>query len=133
MPSIGGRGGPLSRQSGKITLSTFFLLFLIAGAVYLTLLYLPPWMAYRAMLGQIQEQADTAATTPDNQIMTHLMATVREWDIPITEDQIELKRTDTQVSISMQWDVTINLFGGQYQHVLHFAPSAETMVMPARR
>jgi hypothetical protein len=125
--------GPLSWQSGGVTLGTFLFLFLIAGAIYLTLLYLPPWMAYRAMLDQIQEQAGTAAITSDNEIMTRLMATAREWEIPVTEDQIELKRTDTRVSISTQWDVTINLFGGQYQHILHFAPSTEAMVLPARR
>jgi hypothetical protein len=120
-------------QSGGITIGTFLLLFLVACAVYLTLLYLPPWMAYRAMLDEIRAQAGTAAITSDQEIMTRLMTTAREWEIPVTEDQIELNRVGTRVSISMQWDVTIDLLGGQYQHVLHFAPSTGTTAMPARR
>jgi len=117
-------------QSGAITLKTFFLLFVMAGAVYLALLYLPPWMAYRAMLEALQDQIGTAAVASDNEISERILATAREWDVPITRDQIEIKRTDTRISISTQWDVTINLFGGQSQHVLHFAPSKETVVMP---
>jgi len=124
---------PSGNQSGGISIQTFLFLFLVAGTVYLILLYLPPWMAYRAMLDQIRDQAATADISSDHEIMTRLMATAREWEIPVTEDQIEIKRTDIKVFIGTQWDVTIDLLAGQYQHVLHFAPSTETMVMPASR
>jgi hypothetical protein len=120
-------------RMGRITLSTFIFLFLVSGAVYLTLLYVPPWMAYRAMQEVILEQAGAAAVSSDEEIIDRIMATAQEWKVPITKDQIEITRTDTRMSISTQWDVTINLFGGQYRHVLHFAPSTKTMMVPPAR
>lgn len=120
-------------RRGRITLSTLIFFVLVASAVYLTWLYVPPWMAYRAMLEVIQEQVGAAAVASDEEISERIMATAEEWKVPITKDQIEIKRTDTRMSISTQWDVTINLFGGQYRHVLHFAPSTDTMITPTAR
>jgi hypothetical protein len=129
-PSQGGAadrrcGHPACNRAGRITFGTFLFLFLTAGAVYLTLHYAPPWMAYRAMLEVIQEQVGAAAVASDDEISDRIMATAKEWGVPITKDQIEITRTDTGMSISTQWNVTINLFGGRYQQVLHFAPSTE--------
>ena len=118
-------------RSGRITLGTFFLLFLIAGAVYLTLVYLPPWMAYRAMLDAMQEQIGVAAASSDGELRDRIMATAKEWEVPITREQIAITRTETRIVISAEWDVPVNLLNGQYRHVLHFTPSTDTMVMPA--
>jgi len=120
-------------RSGRISLGTFIFLFLIAGAVYLTLLYLPPWMAYRAMMEVIQEQIGAAAVATDDEVSDRIIATAKEWEVPITKEQIVITRTETRISISTQWDVTINLLGGQFQQVLHFEPSTDTVVMPANR
>ena len=120
-------------RSGRITLGTFIFLFLIAGAVYLALLYLPPWMAYRAMMEVIQEQIGAAAVATDDEVSDRIIATAKEWEVPITKEQIVITRTETRISISTQWDVTINLLGGQFQQVLHFEPSTDTVVMPANR
>ncbi|MBI3621514.1 MAG: hypothetical protein HY208_04925 [Nitrospirae bacterium] len=119
-------------QSGGISIWTFLLLFLVAGAIYLTLLYLPPWMAYHAMLDRIQEQVHTAAVTSDEEITNRILTTAKEWELPVTEDDIEIRRSDTQIYIGTQWDVTINIFNGMYQDVLHYAPSTETTVTPRR-
>jgi len=125
--------GCVLNRVGSITLSTFIFLFLVAGAVYLTLLYVPPWMAYRAIQEVIQEQVGAAAVSSDDEVSDRIMATAKEWEVPITKDQIEITRTDARISISTQWNVTVNLFGGQYQHVLHFAPSTESPVVPTAR
>jgi hypothetical protein len=125
------RGNPACNRAGRITFGTFLFLFLTAGAVYLTLFYVPPWMAYRAMLAEIQAQAGAAAVMDDDEILTRIMATAKEWEVPITRDQIEITRTDAGMSISTQWNVTINLFGGRFQQVLHFAPSTERPAAPA--
>jgi hypothetical protein len=127
------RDGRVLDDSGRLTLSTFMFFFLVAGAVYLTLLYAPPWMAYRAMLEVIQEQVGAAAVSTDDEVSDRIMATAKEWEVPITKDQIEITRTDARISISTQWDVTVNIFGGRFQHVLHFAPSTETLRAPMAR
>ena len=127
------RGRVFRDQAGRITFGTFLFLFLAAGAVYLTLLYAPPWMAYRAMLEVIQEEGGASGVASDDEIGDRILATAKEWEVPITRDQIEITRTDTKISISTRWDVTINLFGGQFQHVLHFAPSTESVALPAAR
>jgi hypothetical protein len=113
---------------GRITLSTLIFFVLIAAVIYLALLYVPPWMAYRAMLEVIQEQVGAAAVSSDDEVGDRIMATARAWDVPITRDQIEITRTDGRMSISTQWDVTVNLLGGRYHDVLHFAPSTESPV-----
>jgi hypothetical protein len=121
-------------RAGRITFGTFLFLLLTAGAVYLALLYVPPWMAYRAMLAEIQVQAGAAALIDNDEILSHIMATAKEWEVPITRDQVKITRTETTISISTQWDTTINLFGGRFRRVLHFAPSMETAVTsPASR
>jgi hypothetical protein len=126
-------GNPAFNRAGRITFGTILFLSLTAGAAYLTLLYVPPWMAYRAMLAEIQVQAGSAALVDNDEILTRIMATAKEWGVPITKDQIEITRTDAGMSISTQWNVTINLFGGRYQQVLHFAPSTERPVAPVSR
>lgn len=130
----GNRRCVLARNyAGRISLSTLIFFVLTAAVVYLALLYLPPWMAYRAMLQVIQEQVGAAAVSSDDEVSDRIMATARAWDVPITKDQIEITRTAGRLSISTQWDVTVNLLGGKYQHVLHFAPSTESPVAPGVR
>lgn len=127
------RRGFVLNAGGRITLSTLVFFALITAVVYLALLFVPPWMAYRAMLEVIQEQVGAAAVSSDDEVGDRIMATARAWDVPITKDQIEITRTDGRMSISTQWDVTVNILGGTYQHVLHFAPSTESPVVPAGR
>jgi len=120
-------------DAGRITLSTLIFFVLTAAVVYLALLFVPPWMAYRAMLEVIQEQVGAAAVSSDDEVGDRIMATAKAWDVPITKDQIEITRTDGRMSISTQWDVTVNVLGGRYHRVLHFAPSTESPVVPAAR
>jgi hypothetical protein len=127
------RRGLVLNTAGRISLSTLIFFVLTAAVVYLALLYVPPWMAYRAMLEVIQEQVGAAAVSSDDEVGDRIMATARAWDVPITKDQIEITRTDGRMSISTQWDVTVDLLGGKYHHVLHFAPSTESPVVPAAR
>lgn len=120
-------GTPACNRAGRISFGTLLFLCLTAGAIYLTLHYVPPWMAYRAMQEALQEQVGAAAVTSDDEISDHIMATAEAWKVPITKDQIEITRTDAGISISTQWNVTIVLFGGRFRQVLHFAPSTGTM------
>jgi hypothetical protein len=134
--NVAGNRRPCSfvrHDAGRITHSTLIFFVLIAAVVYLALLYLPPWMAYRAMLEVIQEQVGAAAVSSDDEISDRIMATAKAWDVPITKEQIEITRTDGRMSISTEWDVTVNVLGGKHQHVLHFAPSTDSPVVPAAR
>jgi hypothetical protein len=123
----GGLDGPygiaLGNRSGRLTFGTILFLCLAAGAVYLALAYVPPWMSYRAMQEVIQEESGGGDVSSDDQISDRIMATAKEWGVPITREQIVITRTDGRISISTEWDVPISLFGGRFRQVLHYAPS----------
>jgi len=123
----------IGNRSGRMTFGTVLFLCLAAAAVYLTLVYAPPWMAYRAMQEVIEEEGGEPGVASDDEISGRIMATAKEWEVPITKEQIVINRTDSRISISAQWDVPIALFGGRFRQVLHFAPSTDSPVTPANR
>ncbi|HUJ78957.1 MAG TPA: hypothetical protein VLY45_01430 [Nitrospiria bacterium] len=127
------RRSAIVNRTGRITFGTVVFFGLVAGAIYLAVEYLPPWMAYRAMLEVMQEQVGAAAVSSDDEIIDRIMATAKEWQVPVAREQIIITRTDARLSISAQWDATVTLFGGRFQQTLHFAPSTESTALPANR
>ncbi len=113
-------------------MGTLIFLLLIAGGVYLAFNYIPPWIAYRAIRDQMLDQARTATLLTDQQIAAQVMVVAKEWEIPLTEQNVAVTRTENRLTIRAEWDVTINHFG-LYSHRVHFAPAVDEMILPIGR
>jgi type III secretion system FlhB-like substrate exporter len=127
-------GRPLfARHDGGIKPGTLVFLLLIAVVIYTAYGFLPPWMAYRAMKEQMQDQARTVSVIPDEEIVERVYATAKEWSVPIKKDEILVKRTESHLTIATRWEVAVDIFGGLYQYPLVFAPEVDELLLPISR
>jgi hypothetical protein len=122
----------VASRAGFMRLGTMIFLLLIIGGAYLVYVYLPPWIAYRALEDQMAEQAREARILPNEEIAARVWAVVKEWEIPVSQDDIVITRTDNRLYIRAQWDITIRHFG-LYEHRLHFEPAVDEMILPIDR
>jgi len=113
-------------------MGTLIFLLLIAGGAYLAFSYVPPWIAYRAIQDQMLDQARNATLLTDQQIAVQITVVAKEWEVPLTERDVTVTRTENRLAIRAEWDVTINHFG-LFPHRVHFAPAVDEMILPIAR
>ncbi len=119
-------------QAGGMKLGTLIFLLLVGGGVYTAFAYIPPWMAYRAIRDQMVEQAREAAVVRDEEIVDRIVIVANSWEVPLTEEDIVLTRSDGRLSMATEWDITIHHFG-VYDHQLHFAPAVDEFIVRVAR
>jgi hypothetical protein len=107
--------------TGRIKLGTLLGLLTAAGAIYLAVLLVPPWIDYFTFKSVMSEKAKDGNKLTNEEILKDLNASAKELNIPMEEKSVRINRQETQMSISAEWDDEIN-FIGDYGLVLHFSP-----------
>jgi hypothetical protein len=109
------------------SIKMFFGLFVIAAAVYLGAELIPPYFNQYEFQDAIKNEAtlDTYTTKTEDDIRTSVFRKAQDFDIPISQEQIQVQRQGLQgsgtVSIRAPYVVHVNLPG--YPLDLHFEAS----------
>jgi len=106
---------------GRIKLSTFLFLLIIAGIIYLSIYLFPPWMDYFTFKGLMSEKAKSGGSLPAEEILKDLKSSAKELNIPLKEGAIRINRQETEMSIAAAWDIEVTLVD-DYGLTLHFSP-----------
>lgn len=111
------------------TIKMFAGLFVIAAAVYLGAMLIPPFFDNYQFEDAVKNEAtlDTYSTKTENDIRTAIFKKAQDFDIPISEEQIHVQRQGLQGSgsivINAPYVVHVDLPG--YPMDLHFNVSTQ--------
>jgi len=106
---------------GKLHIGLFLFLALLAGGVYQGFQLAPYWMNAYEMKDFMVETAHTGQLASDEAIRRSVIAKAKDLGIELTDRDIEIHRSPTDLSISTGWDLDYNFFG-LYAHTFTFTP-----------
>ncbi|MBI2682800.1 MAG: DUF4845 domain-containing protein [Acidobacteriales bacterium] len=99
-----------------------FGLAVVVGGIYLAIMLLPPYFAnyqFQDDVSTIAKFSSVSMGKSDDDILADVMKKVKEHDLPIRSEQIKISHSERQITISVDYDVVVELVGGRTQ-VLSF-------------
>ena len=114
-------------ESGKSSIRGVFALVLIVGMVYFSMKFIPVRTAAYQFNDAIRDEVIYAGSrrTNDDQIMKDLLDRAVILGLPITREQIAIRRSGRKyIIIDASYTVTIELIGG-YKYDWSFSPHHE--------
>jgi hypothetical protein len=109
---------------GKLRIGLFLFLAMLAGGVYQGFQLAPYWMNFYEMKDFMAETAHTGQLATDEAIRRSIISKAKELGIELTDRDIEIQRSQTDLSISTAWEVDYNFFG-LYIHTFTFSPQVD--------
>ncbi|MGI9103738.1 MAG: DUF4845 domain-containing protein [Terriglobales bacterium] len=108
----------------KALRAIFGVVFMVA-AIYAVFVLVPPYFSNYKFQDVIAEEArvNTYTAKSENDIRESIFQKAKELDIPVTQDQINVRREGQTVSISVDYTVHVNL--PAYPLDLQFHPSSK--------
>jgi hypothetical protein len=120
------RSGDDVRRSRSIggygRLGCFLWLAFAALLIYAGIKIVPVKFASARFEDFIAEEAAFAGSKGNPQIIQELLSQARELELPVTKDQLEIKRTREAITIAAHYEVPIEFFFGQLRYVWSFDP-----------
>ena len=68
----------------------------------------------------MQEEAAFGSIRDPKQLQKELLAKAKELDVPVTEDNLTIKRTRENITIEAHYEITIEFFNGWKKYVWKF-------------
>lgn len=103
MKRFGGEGG-FSRFKALFWLS--FLGLSIYGAWVVA----PPWLAFWMLKTEVEDEAKIAHMYTNQALQKRILMKAHAWNVPITEDNLEIVRGRDFISIQVDYNVTFVFF-----------------------
>ena len=107
------------------TLKALFGLFVVVAMVYLGIKVLPPYFANYQFSDVIQSETEMNSYNQktEQEIRDGILKKARDLDIPLTSDQVKVQRLGSELAISADYTVHIDI--PVYPFDLHFTPSGK--------
>src|SRR5437870_9265855 len=104
------RGNQRARGSGRLGCIIWLaILGLIGYGLYKVI---PVKMATSTFYDFMEEEASFASIRGVPQLQKEILAKARDLDLPVTEENLIIKRTRESVTIEAHYEITIEFFGG---------------------
>ena len=81
-----------------------------------------PLHADPAFADFLQEEASFGSIKSPAQLQAEILAKAKEMDIPVTRDNMSVKRTRESITVEAHYEITIDFFNGAYKYVWKFDP-----------
>ena len=101
----------LGALRGEGRLGCFLWLLLVALLAYGGFKIVPVKFAASRFEDFIAEEAAFAGSKGNPQIIQELLSQAQQLDLPVTKDQIEIKRTRESITIAAHYQVNVEFFG----------------------
>ncbi len=107
------------------SLKALFGLFVVVAAFYLSWKVIPPYFSNYQFQDEIENQARYYSynVRSDQEIKETLVKKAHEYDIPLTTDQIKVQRVGSELTISADYTVHVDI--PMYPFDLHFTPETK--------
>ena len=110
------------RERGEGQLGCLVGLILLALAIFVAWKMIPVKVKNAEVRGVIVDEAKSAGTHSDDKIKAAILFKAREDDLPITEDDIKIRRVASEITVEVDYTVPVEFPGFTYQwHIHHVA------------
>ena len=110
------------RESGEGQLGCLFGLALLLIAVYVAWKVIPVKVKAADLRQTVVDEAKSAGTHNDGTIMKYILAKASDVELPVTEDNVKIKRRTNDITIDVDYVVPIEFPGYTYNwHINHHA------------
>jgi len=110
------------RERGEGQAGCIFGLVLLAIAIFVAWRVIPVKVKAAEVRQAVVDEAKSAGTHNDKVIMQNILAKAREDNLPVTEDDVKIRRGNNEITIEVNYVVPIDFPGYTYQwHVNHTA------------
>ena len=94
---------------GGSRLTALIYIFISIFVIYAAIKTIPPYMDYYSMDDEVAQQLHLSTINSDDVILNDLAKKAADLELPITKDQIILKRNDDgSLTIEMSWARTVD-------------------------
>ncbi len=107
------------------TIKALFGLFVVVAICYLAYKVLPPYFANYQFADVIQNETDmnSYSQKSEQEIKDSVVKKARDLDIPLTSEQVKVQRNGSELAISADYIVHIDI--PMYPFDLHFTPASK--------
>lgn len=110
------------RQSGEGQLGCIFGIIFLLAALFVAYKMIPVKVKAAEIRGVVEDEAKSAGTRHDDQILAAILAKAKDNNLPITEKNIEIRRASSNIYITVTYTVPIEFPGFTFQwHQVHHA------------
>lgn len=109
------------RERGEGNAGCLVGLIILALAVFIAYKMIPPKIKAADLKQTITDEAKMAGAHGNDVIMKQIMAKAREQKLPLTEDNVKISRSNTDISVEVDYDVPIDFPGKTWmwhQHIV---------------
>jgi hypothetical protein len=111
------------RGNGKI--GCIIWLGIIALLGYLLFKIVPVKVASSRFEDFMNEEASFGSIKTASQIEKEVLARARELQIPVTKENLTLRKSKDYITIEAHYEIVVDFFGGAYHYVWKFDPVAK--------
>jgi hypothetical protein len=95
----------------------------ICGLIgYVLYKVVPVKVSTSAFADFLQEEASFGSIKSPAQLQAEILAKAKEMDIPVTRDNMSVKRTRESITVEAHYEITVDFFNGAYKYVWKFDP-----------
>ncbi|MGZ7030871.1 MAG: hypothetical protein ACXVIJ_02775 [Thermoanaerobaculia bacterium] len=110
------------RESGEGQLGCLFGVALLLLAVFVAWKVIPVKVRAADLRQAVVDEAKSAGTHNDEQIMKYILAKAADQDLPVTEDNVKISRRQNDITIDVNYVMPIEFPGYTYNwHINHHA------------
>jgi hypothetical protein len=108
------------RERGEGNAGCLFGLIVLAIAIFIAYKMIPVKVRAADLRQTITDEAKMAGTHHDDVIMKQILAKAREQNLPVTEDNVKITRSASEITVEVDYDVPIDFPGktwNWHQHI----------------
>lgn len=110
------------RESGEGQLGCLFGVALLLLAVFVAWKVIPVKVRAADLRQAVIDEAKSAGTHNDEQIMKYILAKAADQDLPVTQDNVKISRRQNDITIDVNYVMPIEFPGYTYNwHINHHA------------
>lgn len=111
------------------SIKALFGLFVVVAGFYVAWKVIPPYFNNYQFQDEIESQArlNTYTTKSEQEIRDIIIKKAREFDIPLTDQQVKVRRAGSELSISADYTIHVDL--PVYPLDLHFTATSKNRML----
>jgi hypothetical protein len=107
------------RERGEGNLGCLVGLIFLALAIFVAYKMIPVKVKNAELRQTITDEAKSAGTHRDDQILAAILAKAAEDKLPVTQDDVKISRAASQITVIVEYTVPVEFPGYTYQWHIH--------------
>ncbi len=104
-------------------------ILLLAAIIYLGIKMAPTWIGYYVIDYDVKSKTKSSRFYSDKKIVESILKSADSWDVPLKKEDIVIKRGNSEIEVSLNYDVTISFFN-RYEKKFHYSIRSVSPIKP---